>query len=458
MGVQSLKQKRTLRKRVPVNRESPFSFEELFFSITDPKSVITAANQTFVRISKFTKPELMGELHNIIRHPDMPRAVFKVFWDYIETGKPIAAYVKNMAKDGSFYWVMTLAFPAEGGYMSIRLKPGSPTFQVAEELYKDVLELEKKIEKETNQRQAIQDTERYLISRLKALGFSNYTEFMRSALQDEMVYREQKMKKLGVRKHPEKELYPVELSELNSLLSRLVLTSENLREMHKALSGYSDYTLKLSKSILLLSLNAQVGSEKMNNQENSLSVVAENMVQQTLDGEQSILTIKKQLNTFSNSIGDLNFEVISAKLQAEMTMDFLQEINGNETNDYSSELGHLDQAFWPRIPDICNGVKEMTRFYGYLSDWIAEIERFLMVLRFIHISGEIEVARMNEKAGSFHNTFNQLLTEIRNADAQMDELQDEIIRNERIFKDFRSYRKALSRIRSRKEQRELVSQ
>ena len=110
-----------IKTPTPINQESPFKIEELFFSITDPKSNIVFANDVFVRISKYDE--------QVIRHPDMPRSVFYIFWEYLLANKPVAAYVKNMAKDGSYYWVMALAFPCKGGYLSIRLKPSSPLFK-----------------------------------------------------------------------------------------------------------------------------------------------------------------------------------------------------------------------------------------------------------------------------------------------------------------------------------------
>ena len=95
----------------PKNIESVFLPDEMFFSTTDLKGIILSGNDVFIRVSKFSKEELIGKPHNIIRHPDMPRIVFKLLWDYIQSGKPIVAYVKNIAKDGSYYWVLATVVP-----------------------------------------------------------------------------------------------------------------------------------------------------------------------------------------------------------------------------------------------------------------------------------------------------------------------------------------------------------
>ena len=70
------------KKPIPINQESPFKYEELFFSVTDHKSNITFANEVFVRISKYEQEDVIGQLHKLVRHPDMPRAVFNIFWDF----------------------------------------------------------------------------------------------------------------------------------------------------------------------------------------------------------------------------------------------------------------------------------------------------------------------------------------------------------------------------------------
>ena len=73
----------------------------------------------------------MGAAHNIIRHPDMPRCVFRALWDTIASGGTIAAYVLNRAKTGEPYWVMATVAPCDGGYLSVRLKPTTPYFETA---------------------------------------------------------------------------------------------------------------------------------------------------------------------------------------------------------------------------------------------------------------------------------------------------------------------------------------
>jgi len=91
----------------PNQHEIQLNPKRYIVSKTDPKGIITYANDYFVEIVKYTESELIGQPHSIIRHPDMPKIVFKMMWDRINKAKNIMAVVKNLAKDGSYYWVIT---------------------------------------------------------------------------------------------------------------------------------------------------------------------------------------------------------------------------------------------------------------------------------------------------------------------------------------------------------------
>ncbi|MBI1868406.1 MAG: PAS domain-containing protein [Methylocystis sp.] len=96
----------------PTDKEVFFPEDELIVSKTDPKGRITYANQTFCHVCGYSEAELLGQPHSIVRHPDMPRAVFKLLWDTLFDRREIFAYVKNMTKNGDYYWVFAHATPS----------------------------------------------------------------------------------------------------------------------------------------------------------------------------------------------------------------------------------------------------------------------------------------------------------------------------------------------------------
>lgn len=96
-----------------------FPEEDLIVSKTDLKGRITYANGIFCRMAGYSEAELLGAPHSILRHPDMPRAVFKLLWDNLLEGREVFAYVKNMTKNGDFYWVFAHVTPSYDEQKSI---------------------------------------------------------------------------------------------------------------------------------------------------------------------------------------------------------------------------------------------------------------------------------------------------------------------------------------------------
>lgn len=159
----------------PINHEVPFPDNEFIVSKTDLKGKITYGNALFIKLSGYTEEELLGTPHSILRHPDMPKAVFKLLWDTIAAGNEIFAYVKNLAKDGSYYWVeaqVTPSFDDNGkiiAYHSVRRKPSSQTISLITQVYAQMLSIEAK--------SGVEASAKYLFDLLKQKGVS-YDEFI----------------------------------------------------------------------------------------------------------------------------------------------------------------------------------------------------------------------------------------------------------------------------------------
>lgn len=139
------------RSVVPTSVERFMGNEEVIVSKTDTGGVITYANSVFCRIAGFTVQELVGAPHNIIRHPDMPRCVFKFLWDRISAGHEVFAYVKNMARNGDFYWVLAHVTPTYDSknqiisYHSNRRCPSQTALKQIEPIYAQLREIERKL-------------------------------------------------------------------------------------------------------------------------------------------------------------------------------------------------------------------------------------------------------------------------------------------------------------------------
>ncbi len=137
-----------MAKVVPIDREISFGENEFIVSKTNLKGNITYGNRLFIKISGYDEKELIGAPHSILRHPDMPRSVFALLWRQVAKGEEIFAFVKNLAKDGSFYWVkaqVTPSFDGNGkiiGYHSVRRKPSRGGIEAVSGLYRRMLSAE----------------------------------------------------------------------------------------------------------------------------------------------------------------------------------------------------------------------------------------------------------------------------------------------------------------------------
>jgi PAS domain S-box-containing protein len=134
----------------PTGIERRLGEEEIIVSKTDRSGRIQYINKTFLKISDFTEKEIIGQPHSVVRHPNMPRSIFKKLWDTIESGQEIFAFVCNLAKNGDHYWVYAHVTPTFGhdgsivGYHSNRRAPDRAALSVISELYDQLLLEEKR--------------------------------------------------------------------------------------------------------------------------------------------------------------------------------------------------------------------------------------------------------------------------------------------------------------------------
>jgi aerotaxis receptor len=120
--------------------EIPYPDGKLIVSTTDTKGVITHVNRSFIEMSGYEEEELIGAPHSILRHPDMPPAAFKGLWDTVNKGVKWQGFVKNLRKDGGYYWVKATVIPnvRNGevmGYTSVRRKPSKTKVEECIKLY-----------------------------------------------------------------------------------------------------------------------------------------------------------------------------------------------------------------------------------------------------------------------------------------------------------------------------------
>lgn len=134
----------------PTNNEHKMGPDDFIVSKTDLKGRITYSNRIFMQMAQYAESDLLGVQHNIIRHPDMPRGVFRFLWNTLQQNHEFFGFVKNLCANGDYYWVfanVTPDFAPDGqvkGYYSVRRQPPESAIQAVTPLYAEMLAIEKR--------------------------------------------------------------------------------------------------------------------------------------------------------------------------------------------------------------------------------------------------------------------------------------------------------------------------
>ena len=163
--------------RTLTNVERTFQWNEVIVSKTDTAGRIIYANDVFIDISGYTESELLGAPHSILRHPAMPRCVFKFLWDRIAEGNEVFAYVVNRSKNGDHYWVfahVTPSYDQSGkiiGYHSTRRVPKAEALATIKPLYDTLLGIENRA---ADRKIGLEQSFSALVKTVGDLGFDCY--------------------------------------------------------------------------------------------------------------------------------------------------------------------------------------------------------------------------------------------------------------------------------------------
>jgi aerotaxis receptor len=423
----------------PVDRERPFGIDELFFSTTDRRGVILSGNDVFVRVSGYDLAGLIGKPHNIIRHPDMPRAVFHLLWDYLNRNAPFAGYVKNMAADGAYYWVLALVVPVKEGFLSVRFKPGSAFFTTVKDLYPQLLATEGAAGTDAEgRRRGMEEAGAQLATALKGLGFASYDHFMQAVLAGELSERAAR-RRSAARREPQRGDEGAEwlddlleaCEEVDTRLGALFANVEDFLGGVKTLDGKATFLLDLSLNVHLVALNALISSCRVGGEgSQGLAAVAQNLATQSHDSMQTIDEMTGQLHVLTSALRDIAFNVSAATLQVEMTAFFLHELRGAAATSgraardagrivaLAQSIADSSALLAKALPKAQNAVPLLSRLQDRLT---ADLQR----LSYLHILGKIQAGSV-DSGGDFLELLERVSSQLTAATENRRELQEGI--------------------------------
>lgn len=390
----------------PSEREQRFDIDELFFSRTDAKGIIRSGNEVFTRVSGFERDELIGKAHNIVRHPDMPRSLFRVFWDRLQGGNAVAAYVKNRAADGSHYWVLATVDHSDGGFVSVRLKPTSELFAFARKAYADVLAVEQRVEGgDVRRRKAAIDAG---VERLQELltgaGFPDYQAFIRAAVPAEVYAREALIgESAAARLGTPPEGGERALSSLlrscavgDSMLEQATADLERYTALHDTLAPKSTYVRQLSDDVRLFSLNALLKTTRLGDRGVALAAVAEIMRARSHTAGPVTDALGDDIAAAVDLLAGMGYRVAVSKLQTEMMMVFLHELlrAASTSKESQRDLQILFHGLVTGVERLCTSLADLGAHLGSLWKNAEKLCAELRMLGRLEINGRIEAARI----------------------------------------------------------------
>lgn len=440
----SVNLKLRMKRPKPINEESPFAPHELFFSKTDRRGVILTGNSIFRRVSGYSLEDLIGKPHSLIRHPDMPRCVFKLLWDTIQAGQPIVAYVKNLNAQGRYYWVLASVCPIEGGYVSIRLKPTTAILGVVKDLYAKVLAIEDK--------EGMDYAYGLLPGEIQALGFTDYVHFSQEALSQELESRAKLMQGTphdhrAVEEAQDAYVAPPNQQKIHQILRRTTQQSHAALEQYgkimSRLKILSEIRTRLSKEsaeirdsyldVKFLPLNMAVESEKAGSEGATLAVVSETFRKWSEELRSSLEGFFKAAELIASKLSTSGFNVATSRLQIEMVSFFADEIH------HQLESGDLqDDAVRDQAQEELQGFIELTRAAMSAVDRDLEsllktsanlkqdgqkLKDAISALYIIRQSGRVEVSRLHGDKNGFNAHLDNMATFLRQVETRLKSIE-----------------------------------
>lgn len=326
----------------PTGAHHEVGINDMFFSTTDERGVIQESNNVFIRLSRYSRDQLAGAPHNIIRHPCMPGGAFYAMWNTLHAGKPFVAYVHNLAKDGSQYDVLATVTPLKaGGYLSVRMRACcTDIFNAASSIYEQVRELEDGyISQGCNRREAAEKGAGNIIEKLNGAGFPSYDEFQWTVLPAEVMRREAQVDG----KPPHRDTATGELriihdavhsvyDELNQWmreLERLGELSTQLKNAGEKINQELDTTGRLTAQIEVLNRESGARYE-------DILMPLRVWIQMRGIISAKIVNVVDGIAALDRTGAETRFGVALARLQTTMMANFVAELIDGEADEHSA--------------------------------------------------------------------------------------------------------------------------
>ena len=424
-----------MRRARPIatGRERTFRTNDLFFSRTDAKGRILSGNEVFTRVSGYTRDELIGAPHNVVRHPAMPRSVFALMWDRLAAGLQVSAYTVNLVADGSHYWVLASIRPVTGGYLSIRQKPCHPElFAAVQAIYVDVLDAERTAEAtDASTPEIIAAGTTRLGELLNDAGFADYAAFMGQLLPAEVAARtelvqiaEEEFRASGRPDRRGAALQAAELgreyAQVSDALLALVKRIDMFESHSAQLADQSAYVRELARKIYFFSLQTALLGHQLGERAAGVSAVAE-LVK---DGVGGILAaadpLTELIDRVRTTLGALAYSVAASKLEVDALRVFVTELLRDQASDpvLLDDLGLLAEGIADDVQTTSRLLGELRGLMPHLRTPLGRLDGRLREMDALTFNGRVECSRIGDRADAI-TLFAQIRGLVREASERL---------------------------------------
>ena len=358
--------------QVTVAEDAYFAPGEVFFSRTDKRGVIQSGNAVFQRVSGYDWDALLGAPHKLVRHDDMPKAVFYLLWRTIQNGQPVGAYIKNRAQGGQHYWVFAVITPWQDRYLSARIKPTSARLADIEALYADIRSAER------SQNMSAEDSARALEQKIQALGFDSYADFAAESLAAELVSEAQ-----VVGRDP----------------SRRILAGQRLLAHVDALSQTADALMPAFTGLTAVPRNLQIKASRLEPTGGPITALSSDYGRMS---QEMTLAFKDKIIGAND-----NFDCIARRIKATLLYTGTREIllrcrtevlkdAGQSEHFASDEERQTIEALIEHYSEVLSAdLAQLDQEANRLSRACKEMRRSLLGLNTVRVTGKIENARLS---------------------------------------------------------------
>lgn len=432
-----------MKRPSPLDAPRDFRINEMFFSTTDGAGRILSGNDVFVRVSGYAREDMVGQPHNLIRHPDMPRTVFRLVWDHLKRDRAVAGLIKNLANDGRYYSVVAYLMPIEGGFLSIRFKPSGELQSVVEALYRRMLECEREQERQgANGPAAMVASEKLLNEALRKRGFDDYDAFMRTLLHEELKSRDAALTAQRL------ELFPSELvstaanealsaglsavhghgrkvyEQINTLYAQL----DEFALLNQKIAAKSSLVLKQTADFRFIAFNAALRSARLGEEARGLGVISEYLGGGADATARIVRGLGERISAISDKLSAVVFNLAAARLQIEMVLSFCAELAaggdaGSDARVQCAMIGDLQRAFARTAQRAVAALSELDEELGGLDARSEDLRKMVLSLQVAQVSGMVEASRLIGD-DSFEVMFSDLRVRVEATKQELSELND----------------------------------